>query len=423
MSDARELLSSFDLEICKCSFDGNVFRVPDHVKSFAGHTRVTPARRALVRDFMRNVKKFAPDVSGVGQTPEMDVEMVKVLSKITKKSWNGIGATKFKDTSKEEWLGEWFASRSWYDFQDRYIFLIKLVERLQKYDERGVTFDDAPEGALGWKVAPYNCYCLCTSYLPLTTHTRNRVVTCLELFVALGVGRRSAPPHVAPAFRAAAVLQLGPVPLSPHGRRLFSAAAFSASSATASPPPPRPGLPLAVLLLFRSLEPSLLGGLQRVFSLRVDLFPLRAAHFRHHPHILPLADVRQGLHHVPDDGFALFVPSPRRRRAVLCFVESYPAAAAVAPAPRRVFPRRVHVQNQPAHQTLNFLPEFHNKLRRLRRACSGGDSDLDAALAASRRCRRTSCKLRRSRTACSRCSSPPANSIIASGGTGVLSRT
>ena len=43
VDDARRLLDSFDLEICKCSFDGNVFRVPSPVSGFAGHAWVTPS--------------------------------------------------------------------------------------------------------------------------------------------------------------------------------------------------------------------------------------------------------------------------------------------------------------------------------------------------------------------------------------------
>ena len=46
LKDARALLTKFDLEICKFSFDGTTFRAPNAVKSFAGRTSVTPARHA-----------------------------------------------------------------------------------------------------------------------------------------------------------------------------------------------------------------------------------------------------------------------------------------------------------------------------------------------------------------------------------------
>jgi hypothetical protein len=57
VTDARELLESFDLEICKSYFDGNTFHVPAARDSFAGRTKVTPARRALVEEFMRKREK------------------------------------------------------------------------------------------------------------------------------------------------------------------------------------------------------------------------------------------------------------------------------------------------------------------------------------------------------------------------------
>ena len=39
--DARDLLASFDLEICKSEFDGRVFRIPDPHRAFRGETRST----------------------------------------------------------------------------------------------------------------------------------------------------------------------------------------------------------------------------------------------------------------------------------------------------------------------------------------------------------------------------------------------
>ena len=145
VKDARELLNSFVLEICKCSFDGNVFRVPDAVKSFAGRTRVTPARHALVDDFMRNVKQYVTNISSY-------TIRGTVMSNMTK-SWIGLGATPLKDTSKVGVVG----SSSWFQFRcdicRRYDFITKLIERMQKYDNRGVSIDDAPEGVLGWGLA------------------------------------------------------------------------------------------------------------------------------------------------------------------------------------------------------------------------------------------------------------------------------
>ena len=54
VTDAWRLLDSFDLEICKCSFDGSRFRVPAPGNTFAGRTAFMPQQRAVVADFMRH---------------------------------------------------------------------------------------------------------------------------------------------------------------------------------------------------------------------------------------------------------------------------------------------------------------------------------------------------------------------------------
>ena len=150
LKDARALLTKFDLEICKFSFDGTTFRAPNAVKSFAGRTSVTPARHALVTDFIKNVTKLAPDVRYDGRN---ETKMVTVLGKVTAKSLNGIGATKFKTKDASTMM-----SKSWFDFQARYVFLTKLVERMRKYAKPGVVILQPPEGALEWEIAEYSVF-------------------------------------------------------------------------------------------------------------------------------------------------------------------------------------------------------------------------------------------------------------------------
>ena len=147
VKDARDLLESFDLEICKSCFDGNVFHVPAARDSFAGRTKVTPARRALVKEFVQNVKKHAPSVEYVDM---YDRNMANALEKINKKTWAAIGAGPYIDDGG----GEDF-SPSFFDFQHRFLFLVKLVERVQKYGKRGVRIVDPPRGALEWKIVGY----------------------------------------------------------------------------------------------------------------------------------------------------------------------------------------------------------------------------------------------------------------------------
>ena len=147
VKDARELLESFDLEICKSYFDGNTFHVPAARDSFAARTKVTPVRRALVEEFVQNVKKYASNVKYVSGH---DRDMANVLKKIKKKTWAAIGARPYNDEGEGA-----LVSRSWYDFQHRFLFLTKLIERMQKYAKRGVRIVDPPPGALEWNIAHY----------------------------------------------------------------------------------------------------------------------------------------------------------------------------------------------------------------------------------------------------------------------------
>ena len=147
VKDARELLESFDLEICKSYFDGNTFHVPAARDSFDARTKVTPVRRALVEVLVQNVKKYASNVKYVSGH---DRDMANVLKKIKKKTWAAIGARPYNDEGEGA-----LVSRSWYDFQHRFLFLTKLIERMQKYAKRGVRIVDPPPGALEWNIAHY----------------------------------------------------------------------------------------------------------------------------------------------------------------------------------------------------------------------------------------------------------------------------
>ena len=51
---ASSLLDGFDLEICKASFDGKKFHIPDPHLTFAAKTRMEPNRKAVVGSYVRH---------------------------------------------------------------------------------------------------------------------------------------------------------------------------------------------------------------------------------------------------------------------------------------------------------------------------------------------------------------------------------
>jgi hypothetical protein len=54
---ASDLLDGFDLEICKASFDGKKFHIPDPHLTFAAKTKMEPYRRAVVGSYVTHHRK------------------------------------------------------------------------------------------------------------------------------------------------------------------------------------------------------------------------------------------------------------------------------------------------------------------------------------------------------------------------------
>lgn len=126
VKDARMLLKNFDLEICKCSFNGKGFTIPAPADTFAGRTIITPARRDIIEQFVKGYSKQILDKRSEGFDP------FKLLKGMTKKSWKGVGLGPYKQD----------------DYYDRYMFCQRLFERLKKYRERGLEITNAPHMAL-----------------------------------------------------------------------------------------------------------------------------------------------------------------------------------------------------------------------------------------------------------------------------------
>jgi hypothetical protein len=57
VSDARRLLDDFDINICKCSFDGKVFRIPDPHLTFHRATTMEPNRKRIMLAVCKAVRR------------------------------------------------------------------------------------------------------------------------------------------------------------------------------------------------------------------------------------------------------------------------------------------------------------------------------------------------------------------------------
>ena len=118
--DARALLNSFDLEICKCHFDGRDFFVPNPKDTFAGRTAMTASRRAMVEKFCERIAAFDNETQEENPSDDPD--------------------------SPE---GEWKHRNARGLEQHR---ACVLISRMQKYKERGIEIIDPPPLAHDWDV-------------------------------------------------------------------------------------------------------------------------------------------------------------------------------------------------------------------------------------------------------------------------------
>jgi hypothetical protein len=56
-TNAYDLLNDFDLTICKASFNGNHFKIPNPHQTFAGKSTYDPTRRAIINSYMKHYKR------------------------------------------------------------------------------------------------------------------------------------------------------------------------------------------------------------------------------------------------------------------------------------------------------------------------------------------------------------------------------
>ena len=133
VKDATKLLQHFDIEICKCAFSASKVYIPAAVETLAGRTFINPARHALADSFMKALNQVKPNFP-LSHTCSYSSEMPKVLAKMSKQVWKGIGLPSYNGDK--------------YDFEHKYTVIVRLFERIQKYHKRGVMITNAPDGAL-----------------------------------------------------------------------------------------------------------------------------------------------------------------------------------------------------------------------------------------------------------------------------------
>ena len=133
--DARDLLAQFDLEICKASFDGRVFRIPQPHRSFRGETRMDPRRLELMSAFADKLLEKPP--STADRSPPNIYE--------SEETWDAI--CHVFDTTREgqpKWQPGFVSTDEYRMPKMHHNWFAKLFLRQEKYKSRGIRLLDVP---------------------------------------------------------------------------------------------------------------------------------------------------------------------------------------------------------------------------------------------------------------------------------------
>ena len=153
MSDVTplEILDDFDLTICKASFDGKTFRIPEPHLTFARKTTMEPHRRAVVESYL---KHFPGTPEGYLEPTEQSAIATATIKSVRKDvpdapfyrliDFATMIPEKYSETDDimdlynpmyQAKLGPAIQFHNWTK---------KLVDRLEKYQGRGIEVIDAP---------------------------------------------------------------------------------------------------------------------------------------------------------------------------------------------------------------------------------------------------------------------------------------
>mmetsp|Transcript_2015 Transcript_2015/g.4432 ORF Transcript_2015/g.4432 Transcript_2015/m.4432 type:complete len:363 (+) Transcript_2015:488-1576(+) len=148
-----DLLDDFDISICKASFNGKTFRIPEPHFTFSRKSTMEPYRRDIVESYM---KHFDPTISQMRYEPIELSALVSATIKAVRKEVPNAPFYKLLDFASflpDRFTGEFMGRGFLYDplVQAKYGAPVqfhnwtrKLVYRLRKYQERGIEVVGAP---------------------------------------------------------------------------------------------------------------------------------------------------------------------------------------------------------------------------------------------------------------------------------------
>jgi hypothetical protein len=148
---ASSLLEDFDLTICKASFDGKTFRIPDPHRTFSAKSTMEPNRRAVVESYVKHFKSHSRQDDSVAASISARITIMAVRKDVP-------NAPFYRQLDVAARLPDQFTGIDWgpgsmWDplVQAKYSpsiqfhnWTLKLINRLRKYQQRGIEVISAP---------------------------------------------------------------------------------------------------------------------------------------------------------------------------------------------------------------------------------------------------------------------------------------
>ena len=163
------LLDGFDLEICKASFDGKKFHIPDPHLTFAAKTRMEPNRRAVVGSYVTHHRE--PD----DLYSMRAIELSRLASSTIRAVRRDVPNAPFYrlldvaaalpdryNPNAEPWdmrgsfTNDSVVQAKFAPSVQFHNWCRKLIERLRKYQKRGIDVVDAPTIADDFQINRYH---------------------------------------------------------------------------------------------------------------------------------------------------------------------------------------------------------------------------------------------------------------------------
>ncbi|KAL7541679.1 hypothetical protein ACHAXR_011125 [Thalassiosira sp. AJA248-18] len=149
-----DLLGDFDLEICKASFDGQRFRIPDPHRTFQSRSTMEPNRRAVVSSYVKHFKPVKQySLEPIAQSVHASSTIKAVRQDVPNAPFYSLLdiAESLPDRfdpgamfGHGTFLGDPLVQAKYGAPIQFHNFTRKLINRLRKYQQRGIEVVDAP---------------------------------------------------------------------------------------------------------------------------------------------------------------------------------------------------------------------------------------------------------------------------------------